>query len=129
MGTPRGHLTRYEAAFSSRPWKAVRESVRVKFLPQDKEVHILAESQDRRKKERAIRLRKLRRFLSRLRELLNQKTIDRDKLLNKVGASEKEAGRFARLLDVTIPSVDEPINEQTFYWRLNRPKYRRMRSR
>ena len=129
VGTPRGHLTRYEAALSSRPWKAVRESVRVKFLPQDNEVYILAESQDRRMKERAIRLRKLRRFLSRLRELLNQKTIDRDKLLKKVGAAEKEAGRFARLLDVTIPAVDEPINEQTFYWRLNRPKYRRMRSR
>ena len=80
-------------------------------------------------KERAIRLRKLRRFLSRLRELRNQKTIDRDRLLKKVGAAEKEAGRFARLLDVTIPAVDEPINEETFYWRLNRPKYRRMRSR
>jgi len=46
-----------------------------------------------------------------------------------VGAAEKEAGRFARLLEVTIPAVDEPINEQTFYWRVNRTKYRRMRSR
>lgn len=80
-------------------------------------------------KERAIRLRKLRWFVSRLRELRNQKTIDRDKLLKKVGAAEKEAGRFARLLEVRIPAVDEPINEQTFYWRVNRTKYRRMRSR
>jgi len=129
VGTPRGHLTRYEAALSSRPWKAVRENVRVKFLPQDKEVYILAESQDRRMKERAIRLRKLRRFLARLRELRDQKTMDRDKLLKKLGAAEREAGRFARLLDVTIPAVDEPIHEQTFYWRLNRTKYRRIRSR
>ena len=80
-------------------------------------------------KERAIRLRKLRRFLSRLGERRRPKTIDRDKLLKKVGAAEKEAGRFARLLDVTIPAVDEPINEQTFYWRVNLTKYRRMRSR
>lgn len=65
VGTPRGHLTRHEAALSKLPWEAVRESVRVKFLPKDNEVYILAESRDRRMKERAIRLRKLRRFLLR----------------------------------------------------------------
>jgi hypothetical protein len=43
-------------------------------------------------KERAIRLRKLRRFLARLRELRDQKTMDRDKLLKKLGAAEREAG-------------------------------------
>jgi transposase len=129
VGTPRGHLSRYEAALSSRPWKAVRENIRVKFLPQDKEVYILAESQERRMKERAIRLRKLRRLLARLEELRNQKTINRDKLLKKLGAAEKEAGRFARLLEIRIPAVDEPINEQTFSWTVNRTKYRRMRRR
>jgi hypothetical protein len=129
VGTPRGHLTRYEAALSSLPWKEVRESVRVKFLPREKEVYILAESHDRRMKERAIRLRKLRRFLSRLGELREQKTIDRDKLLKKIGAAEKEAGRFARLIDVRIPGVDEPINKRTFFWKINRAKYRHIRSR
>jgi len=129
VGTPRGHLTRYEAALSRLPWKEVRESVRVKFLPRDKEVYILAESHDRRMKECAIRLRKLRRFLSRLGELREQKTIDRDKLLKKIGAAEKDAGRFTRLIDVRIPGVDEPINEQTFFWKINRAKYRHIRSR
>ena len=69
VGTPRGHLTRYEAALSGKPWDTVRENVRVKFLSKDKEMYILAESRDRRKKEKGIRLRKLRRFLSRLKEL------------------------------------------------------------
>ena len=129
VGTPRGHLTRYEAALSGKPWDTVRENVRVKFLSKDKEMYILAESQDRRKKEKAIRLRKLRRFLSRLKELREQKTIDRDKLLKKIGAAEKDAGRFARLLDVTIPALSEPINEATFYWKINRSKYRQVYSR
>ena len=129
VGTPRGHLTRYEAALSRLPWKEVRESLRVKFLAREKEVYILAESHDRRMKERAIRLRKLRRFLSRLGELREQKTIDRDKLLKKIGAAEKEAGRFARLIDVRIPGVDEPINERTFFWKIHRAKYRHIRSR
>ena len=73
VGTPRGHLTRYEAALCTNPWDRVRENVRVKFLSQDKEMYILAESGDRRKKEKAIRLRKLRRFLSRLKELRDRK--------------------------------------------------------
>ena len=129
VGTPRGHLTRYEAELSRRPWEVVRENVRVKFLARENEVYILAESQDRRLKERGIRLRKMRRLLSRLAELRNQKTIDRDQLLKKIGAAEKEAGRFARLLEMRIPAVGEPINEKTFSWRLNREKYRRIRSR
>lgn len=129
VGTPRGHLTRYEQELSWRPWEVVRENLRVKFLAKDEEVYILAESQQRRLKERGIRLRKLRRLVSRLGELRNQKTIDRDQLLKKIGAAEKEAGRFARLLEVKIPAVGEPINEQTFWWQVNREKYRRTRSR
>ena len=129
VGTPRGHLTRYEAALSSKPWEKVREKVRVKFLSKDKEMYILAESQDRRKKEQGIRLRKLRRFVSRLKELREQKTIDRDKLLKKTGAAEKDAGRFARLLDVAIPGVNDPINEETFFWKINRSKYRQVYNR
>jgi transposase len=129
VGTPRGHLTRYEEALSKKPWKTIRENVQVKLLSQDKEMYILAESRDRRKKEQAIRLRKLRRFLLRLKDLRDQKTIDRDKLLKKIGAAEKDAGRFARLLDVRIPAIDEPINEQTFFWQINRAKYRQMRRR
>ena len=39
VGTPRGHLTRYEAALSSEPWDTVRENVRVKFLSKDKEMY------------------------------------------------------------------------------------------
>ena len=129
VGTPRGHLTRYEAELSDRSWDTVRENVRVKFLSKDKEMYILAESRDRRKKEKGIRLLKLRRFLSRLKELRGQKTINRDKLLKKIGAAEKDAGRFARLIDVRIPAINEPINNETFFWKINRPKYRQIYSR
>ena len=129
VGTPRGHLTRYEAELSTRPWKAVHQHVRVKLLAKDNEVYILAESRRRRLKERGIRVRKLRGLLSRLAEIRSQKKIDRDDLLKKIGAAEKDVGRFARLLDVRIPAVGDPINEETFYWKLNRKKYHRMRSR
>ena len=129
VGTPRGRLIRYEAELSGRPWDRVRENVRVKYITEDKEMYILAESQDRRKKEKGIRLRKLRRFLARLKELREQKTINRDNLLKKIGAAEKDAGRFARLLDVRIPDIEDPINEKTFFWKINRTKYRQVYSR
>ena len=64
-----------------------------------------------------------------MKQLRDQKTIDRDKPLKKIGAAEKNAGRLARLLDVTTPAVNELINEQTFYWKVNHLKYRQMRSR
>jgi transposase len=126
VGTPRGHLTRYETALSEKPWNKVREKVRVKFLSKDKELYILAESDDRRKKERGIRLGKLMRFISRLKELRSQKTIDRDKLLKKIGAAEKDAGRFAGVIDITIPGINEPVNEDTFFWRINLSRYRKL---
>jgi transposase len=129
VGTPRGHLTRYEAELSQKPWEEVRSTVRVKLLNQEQEVYVLAESRDRRFKERGIRLRKLRAFVERLKELRSQKTIDRDKLLKKLGAAEKEAGRFARLLEVVVPAEDQPVNPQTFHWKLNRGKYRQVHRR
>jgi transposase len=129
VGTPRGHLTRYEAELSEKPWEEVRAAVRVKLLAKEQEVYVLAESRDRRFKERGIRLRKLRAFVARLEELRSQKTIDRDKLLKKLGAAEKEAGRFARLLEVVVPAEDQPVTPQTFHWKLNRGKYRQVHRR
>src|SRR4030043_173118 len=35
VGTPRGHLTRYEADLASLPWEAVRPQGRVKVMPKD----------------------------------------------------------------------------------------------
>ena len=129
VGTPRGHLTRYEARLSALPWEQVRPNVRVKILPSDGEVYVLAESEERRLKERGIRLRKLHALLSRLEELRNQKANDRDALLKKIGAAEKDAGGFARLIDITLPAPGEPINAHTFHWRINLEKYRRLQSR
>ena len=129
VGTPRGHLTRYEAQLSALPWEKVRPNVRVKILVADREIYVLAESGERRLKERGIRLRKLRALLHRLEELRRQKTNTRDALLQKIGAAEQEAGGFARLVDITLPAPGEPINAHTFHWRVNLEKYRQIQSR
>ena len=59
VGTPKGRLSQYEQALLERPWQAVREGCRSSCLPQEGELYVLAESQDRVSKERSMRRRQL----------------------------------------------------------------------
>ena len=53
-----------------------------------------------------------------------QKRITRDSLLMKLGAAQKDAGKAFGLMIITLPEAGQPINEDTFHWRINRAKYR-----
>ena len=69
VGTPKGRLTKLETALSALPWSEVREQLRVKLLPQDGELYVLAESCARIGKERGMRRRALKAYWKRLGEL------------------------------------------------------------
>src|SRR3954452_14337975 len=88
VGTPRGRLNQLEQSFLPRPWTAVRDSVHVKLIEQDGELYILARSGARRDKEQAMRRRRLKKLVKRLKELRQQK-LTRDQLLIKLGAPGK----------------------------------------
>lgn len=126
VGTPKGRLSRYEEKLLSQPWKTVRDDISVKLLQDGEDVYIYAKSEKRIQKERAMRKRRLRHLLKRLNELRNQKTITRDKLLMKLGAAQREAGRAYSLVDTVLPNAGQPVNDQTFHWRINRQKHRRV---
>jgi hypothetical protein len=128
VGTPKGRLSKLEKAFLTKPWAQVRDSVEVKLLEQDAEIYILARSQGRMHKERAMRRRRLKRLWQRLGELQRQ-TLTRDALLLKLGAARKEAGRAYGLVEIHLPGADEPVNAQTFTFSLNRKKLRQVRRR
>ncbi len=102
VGTPKGRLTKLEKAFVQQPWATVREGVQVKQLATKEDVYVLAQSEARIDKERAMRRKRLRRYVNRLQELQGQ-TLTRDALLMKVGAARQAAGRAARLVQVLIP--------------------------
>lgn len=102
VGTPKGRLTKLEKAFVEQPWATVREGVQVKQLATKEDVYVLAHSEARIDKERAMRRKRLRRYVNRLQELQGQ-TLTRDALLMKVGAARQAAGRAARLVQVLIP--------------------------
>ena len=125
VGTPKGRLTRLEAELVKLPWQQARPSVRVKLLPKDKELYVFVESQDRLKKERAMRLRKLRALMKRLRELQHlKKPLTRDELLMAVGQAKEQAGRAFKLLDIQWPQEGQEVNATTFTFRLALDRYR-----
>lgn len=125
VGTPKGRLTRLEAELLELPWQQARPSVRVKLLPKDKELYVFVESQDRLKKERAMRLSKLRALIKRLRQLQNcKRPLTRDQLLLAVGQAKEQAGRAFKLLDMQWPQDGQEVNAQTFTFRLALDRYR-----
>lgn len=128
VGTPKGKLTALEKDLLERKWETVRAGVQVKLLPQDGEVYVLAKSDGRVDKERAIRHKKLRRLLARLHALRKQLPA-RDNLLMALGAAKKEAGRCYALLNITVPGAQEAVSEKTFSFRFDRARLRVVRRR
>lgn len=129
VGTPKGRLTKLEADLSTRSWQQAREGVEVKLLKQDQETYVLARSRDRVAKERAMRRRRLRRLLNRLKELstpsLRPRT--RDNLLKAIGAAEKEAGKDGRHVLVTVDEKPDGTGAFAVRYQLDRQRLRRSR--
>jgi transposase len=128
VGTPKGRLTKLEKAFLLQPWQQVREGVEVKRLVQGEDTYVLAQSAKRIDKERAMRRRRLGRYVERLQELQRQ-TLTRDELLMKVGAAKKDAGRAAGMITLHLPDKDAAVTAETFRFSLDRAKLRKVRRR
>lgn len=129
VGTPKGRLSQLEQKLVGLPWQRARPQVRVKLLPQDQELYVFVESQDRLQKERAIRLRKLRELVTRLRHLQQRKkTLCRDDFLVALGQAKEQAGRVFNLLEIQCPE-DPEVDARTFTFKLRRAKYRVWRRR
>ncbi len=124
VGTPKGRLSKLEKELAGREWHEARQGVKVKLLPQGGELYLLAQSRDRVAKERAMRRRRLRRLLTRLRQLQNMKKLKRDDLLVKIGQAKTEAGRAFGLVKLTLPKAGEQVSAETFHFQLDRQKLR-----
>ena len=123
VGTPKGRLTRLEQELVQQPWQEVRPQLRVKLLPQDGEVYVLAESGARIHKERAMRQRKLKALWERLGEIQRQE-LTRDQRLEKLGAARDRAGRGVAGL---VPATVDAAGNLAF--NLDRNKLRAARNR
>jgi transposase len=128
VGTPKGRLSQYEKELLQRPWQTAREGVKVKLLPQEKEIYILAQSDARIDKERAMRRRQLKGLVKRLKDLKTME-LTRDQLLLKLGAAKALYPSAWRLMDIQTPKEGEPVNAQTFTFALRKEKLREVRRR
>lgn len=121
VGTPKGRLSQLEHKLTELPWHQARAGVAVKLLPEEGELYVLAESQDRISKERAMRRRQLKWLWKRLGELKGME-LKRDALLLKLGAAKQRAPSAWRLV-----KVDVPQDEAQFQFSLRKDKLRSVR--
>jgi transposase len=128
VGTPKGRLQKYEQDLLERPWQQVREGVEVKLLPKSPELYVLAQSQDRVSKERAMRRRQLKGLWKRLTEL-HGKEIRRDDLMIKLGAAKNLYPAAWRLVTVDVPESSRKEVVKTWSFALRRDKLRQTRRR
>jgi transposase len=95
-------------------------------------MYVLARSEGRVDKERAMRRRRLKKLIARLRELQKQK-LTHDELLMKLGAARTQAGRAYALLEIDILKREAREKtralRQSFRFTLNRKKLREVRQR
>jgi transposase len=127
VGTPKARLSKLEADLLQRPWQSVRPGVEVKVLPQENELYVFAQSQDRLKKERAMRRLKLKGLWRRLGQLQQMKLTARELLL-KLGEAKGRYRAAWRLMDIQFPKPSTK-GIATFSFALNRQKLRIVRRR
>jgi transposase len=125
VGTPKGRLTQLEQKLLSLSWQAVRPGVKVKLLPQDQELYVLAESHDRINKERAMRRRQIKALVKRLKQLQAMKLSSTQTLLLKLGAAKGQYPAAWRLIEIDMPQAPAT----TFSFRLNGQKLRAVHRR
>jgi transposase len=122
VGTPKGRLTQLESLLLDKPWRQVREGVRVKLLPHEGELYVLACSRDRVGKERAMRRRQLKKLWARL-KVLGAMRLSSEQLWLKLGSARKQWPAGWRLVQVTVDS------QAQLQYTLKRDKLRQMRRR
>src|SRR6266704_3649752 len=126
VGTPKGSLKRYEKKLLELPWQAVRQGVSVKLLKEEKELFVLAQSQDRRMKERGMRRRQLKWLWKRLKEIQGMKFARKNDMVMKLGAARQQAPSAWRLIKIEIEKSE---SEPSFKFCLQKKKLRQVRRR
>ena len=121
VGTPRSKIQQHEKKWLELPWKKVRDQVEVKLFADQGELYVLAKSEGRQAKERAMRRKRLARLLRKLRAM--RKSLPRrDQLLLRIGAAKKDAGRVFGFVELHVPIEGEEVTRETFRFQVNKEK-------
>ena len=121
VGTPKGKINQHEKKWLDLPWQKVRDSVQVKLYQHEGELYVLAKSQGRQAKEKAMRRKRLARLLRKLR-VMRKRLPHRDQLLLRIGAAKKQAGRAFGFVKIQIPKSGEAVTRETFSFQVEKAK-------
>ena len=121
VGTGKGKIKQYEKKWLDLPWHKVRDSVEVKLFEQDGELYVLAKSEGRRRKEIAMRRKRLARLLRKLRAM-RRSLPSQDQLLMRIGAAKTEAGRAFGFVKMQVPDAKQPVTRESFRFTVDQNK-------
>ncbi len=125
VGTPRKLLDEFQPQLLEVDWQEVNESVRVKTVTDQGETYVLACSQSRRAKERAMRKRKIRDYLTGL-EKLQKNYRDRDRFMKRLGVLQHKAGSSRHCVELTLPPEGVKVSAKNFQYHFNAQSYKKM---
>lgn len=121
VGTPKGRIQQHERKWLDLPWQKVCDSVEVKLYEHEGELYVLAKSSGRQAKENAMRRKRLARLLRKLR-VMRRSLPQRDRLLLRIGAAKKEAGRAFGFVQIQLPEPQAEVTRATFTFRTDKAK-------
>ncbi len=130
VGTPRSMLGKLDQQFADKPWQQVHEAMKVKLAEHEGEFYVLAHSEQRQLKEKAMRRRRFKAYVRGLHALRRRGReghsgrIKRDTLLGRLAVLKKEAGRMSDAVKVRVPGEGERPTPQNFHYELKAEAYR-----
>jgi len=130
VGTPRSMLGKLDQQFADQPWRQVHEAMAVKLAEHEGEFYVLAHSDARQQKEKAMRRRRFKAYgrglhgLRRRCRAGQRSRISRDTLLGRLAVLKKEAGRMAAAVTVHVPDEGQRPTPQNFHYQLDSQVYR-----
>ncbi len=130
VGTPRSMLSKLEQQFTDKPWNQVHEAMAVKLAEHEGEFYVLAHSDQRQLKEKAMRRRRFKAYARGLHGLRRRcredcsSRIKRDTLLGRLAVLKKEAGRMAAAVKIHIPDEGQRPNPTNFHYELDAAAHR-----
>jgi transposase len=130
VGTPRSMLGKLDQEFADQPWQQVHEAMSVKLAQHEGEFYVLAHSDQRQQKEKAMRRRRFKAYVRGLHGLRQRcrpgqrSGIKRDTLLGRLAVLKQAAGRMASSVSVNVPTEGQKPTLQNFHYALDAEAYR-----
>jgi hypothetical protein len=125
VGTPRSMLGKLDQSFADKPWQQVHESMQVKLAEHEGEFYVLAHSDQRQLKEKAMHRRRFKAYGRGLHGLRRRcrpgkgNRISRDTLLGRLAVLKQQAGRMSGAVIVHIPDEGQRPTPENFHYELN----------